>query len=213
MKDLLIYGAGGYGREIYCLIESINRIGKKWNFLGFIDDGLSPGCKKEYGTVLGGLSYLQEYSRHADLVLAIGNSEIRKNIVRNLLNQNISFPNIIAPEILFLDVRNATLGIGNIIGTKCSISCNVHIGDFNLFNSNINIGHDTIIGSYNSFMTGTVIAGDVSIGNYNSFGLTSAVLQGIKIGDCVRVSPGSVILRNTKDNNLYVGNPAVKMKF
>ena len=39
MKDLAIYCAGGFGREIYCLI--FNRIKNlEWRFVGFFDDGV-----------------------------------------------------------------------------------------------------------------------------------------------------------------------------
>ena len=40
MKDIAIYGAGGFGREIACLIQMINKSEKKpkWNIVGFFDD-------------------------------------------------------------------------------------------------------------------------------------------------------------------------------
>jgi sugar O-acyltransferase (sialic acid O-acetyltransferase NeuD family) len=213
MRDLVIYGAGGFGKEVACLVNSINNIKKTWNFLGFVDDGLFTGSGNEYGFVLGGISYLQQYQKELDVVLAIANTEIRKKLVDTLNNDELCFPNIIATDVLFLDHENLKIGKGNIIGIKCSISCNVTIGDFNIFNSNINIGHDTSIGYFNSFMTGTIISGEVNIGEGNYFGLLSAILQRLKVGNNVRISAGSVIIRNTQDNNLYVGNPAVKMKF
>lgn len=38
MKDIVIIGAGGFGREIAWLIEDINEVKKEWNIIGFIDD-------------------------------------------------------------------------------------------------------------------------------------------------------------------------------
>ena len=39
MNDIAIYGAGGYGREIACLINNkINSEVKEWNLVGFFDD-------------------------------------------------------------------------------------------------------------------------------------------------------------------------------
>lgn len=35
MKDIAIYGAGGFGREVASLIKRINRIENQWNFVGF----------------------------------------------------------------------------------------------------------------------------------------------------------------------------------
>ena len=33
MKDIAIYGAGGFGREVASLIKRINRIENQWNFV------------------------------------------------------------------------------------------------------------------------------------------------------------------------------------
>lgn len=38
-EDLIIYGAGGLGREACCLTQLLDR----WNILGFVDDGKKPG--------------------------------------------------------------------------------------------------------------------------------------------------------------------------
>ena len=38
MKDLIIAGAGGFGREAYYLARSINHVKPTWNIKGFIND-------------------------------------------------------------------------------------------------------------------------------------------------------------------------------
>ena len=38
MKDLILVGASGYGREIYDMIERINDRKHVYNVIGFIDD-------------------------------------------------------------------------------------------------------------------------------------------------------------------------------
>ena len=38
MKDLIIIGASGFGREVAWLVERINSKKKTWNLLGYIDD-------------------------------------------------------------------------------------------------------------------------------------------------------------------------------
>ena len=38
MKDIAIYGAGGFGREVACLIKRINEKAPTWNFIGFFDN-------------------------------------------------------------------------------------------------------------------------------------------------------------------------------
>ena len=208
MKDLAIYGAGGFGREIACLINLINQSDPQWNIVGFFDDGKEIGTKNEYGEVLGGIDELNNWDKSIAVVLAIGNPKVLSKIASSIKNTLVDFPNIISPDVTFLDANNLTLGKGNVICTGCLISCNVHIGDFNIFNGLITVGHDTLIGNFNAIMPAVRISGEVKIGNENFFGVASTVLQQIRIGNNTTVGANSLILRKTKDGMTYVGNPA-----
>ena len=192
MKDIAIFGAGGFGREVACLIELINKGKPTWNIIGFFDDNVAlRGTKNEYGTILGGIEQLNEY----------------------IHNENIWYPNLFAPSTLFLDKNNIKFGHGNIVCSQCIFSCNINIGNFNIFNGLITVGHDATIGSYNSFMPAVRISGEVKIGEVNFFGCSSFVLQQVKIGDNTTIGVNSAVLRKTKDGCTYIGNPAVKVNF
>ena len=39
MKNIVLYGASGFGREVAYIIERINKISPTYNLLGFLDDG------------------------------------------------------------------------------------------------------------------------------------------------------------------------------
>ena len=41
MKNLIIIGAGGCGREVLQWAKDINEKGKQWNIKGFIDDDIN----------------------------------------------------------------------------------------------------------------------------------------------------------------------------
>ncbi len=212
MNNIAIYGAGGFGKEILCLINLINSIKPTWNVIGFYDDNINKKHSYIFGLkILGGLEELNKYDKTLSLVFSIGNPTIVKNIVHNFNNSNILFPNIISPDCIFLDEKSASLGHGNLIMPQSLISCNVTIGDFNLMNCGTSIGHDSMIGSFNSFMSYSKISGEVNIGDSNYFGACSLVLQQIKIGNNTVIGASSVIMRNTEDENTYLGNPAVKI--
>lgn len=213
MKDIVIYGAGGFGREIACLIKLINEKERKWNVVGFLDDNPEiKGTVNEYGKVLGGIDWINSYNKPLAVAVAVGSSADVQDISSKINNLHVDFPNIIAPSVTFLDKESVRMGKGNIICSSCLISCNVTIGNFNLMNGFIPVGHDTVIGNYNVIMPSTNISGRVSIGDRNFLGVKSTVLQCVKIGNDVRIGAGSVLMRNTKDGNLYMGNPAVKVK-
>ena len=214
MKDIAIYGAGGFGREVACLINKINKISPQWNLVGFFTDSESEwGTVNEYGKVLGGADVLNSWPTPIDITIAIGSPKAIEKIHNKLHNDNIDFPNIISPDLIMLDNNNFRFGIGNIICAKSFVSCNVEIGNFNIINNSVNLGHDAIIGDYNSIMPAVCISGGVHIGNKNFIGVNSVILQYNNIGNNTTIGAGSVVMRNTKDNNTYVGNPASKFKF
>ena len=208
MKDIAIYGAGGFGREVACLIRIINEKNPTWNLIGFFVVGIEKGTKNEYGEVLGGITEVNNFSEPLAIVIAIGNPRIVSKIVSNITNPNIEYPNLISPDLIYLDENNITIGKGNIISVGNIISCNVSIGNFNILNWSNTIGHDVKIHDYNAFMPCVKISGEVCIGDRNFFGVGSTVLQQITIGDDTIIGANSLILRKTKNGMTYVGNPA-----
>lgn len=214
MKDIAVFGAGGFGREVACMIKRINKAQEEpeWNFIGFFDDNASlKGTRNEYGEVLGGMAELNAWDKPLSIVMSIGSPKVLKKIVDNITNKNVGFPNIIAPDVIFMDKNNMSMGKGNIICSGCLISCNTHIGNFNCLNDFVSIGHDTTIGDYNAFMTAARISGIVSIGAFNFFGVNCCVLQGLKIGNDVKIGAGSALMRRTKDGYTFVGVPAAPL--
>ena len=213
-KNIAIYGAGGYGREIACLLNKINIEKETWNLIGFFDDGIEKGKEiSHFGKNLGGITELNQFPEELAIVLAIGSPQTVKKIVGNIANNHVYFPNIIAPDFEIVDPETFRMGKGNIIQSKCFASCDVTIGDFNTFNGSITLSHDNIIGSYNTFMPGVRVSGEVEIGDCNLFGVESVILQQIKIGSNIKLGAGSVLMRKPKDGQLYIGNPAQIFKY
>ena len=71
MKDIAIYGAGGFGREVACLLRKINEQTSQWNLIGFFDDGKECGYSTEYGDVLGGIEQLNSFSSSLSIVTEV----------------------------------------------------------------------------------------------------------------------------------------------
>lgn len=212
MEKIAIYGAGGFGREIACLIQKINEAGgePQWELVGYFDDGVVAGTRNPYGEVLGGLDVLNVFPEKLAVVIAIASPQVLLSLPGKIKNPNIYFPNLIAPDALFFDFSSVRLGQGNIIGWGSRISCNVTLGDFNIAVGTLSVGHDSAIGNGNAMFPETRISGGCTIGNGNFLGMRSAVLQYVKIGDDTRIGAGAFVMRKTKDGFLYTGNPARK---
>ena len=61
-------------------------------------------------------------------------------------------------------------------------------------------------------MPSTKISGDITIGDRNFFGASSVILEKLTIGNDTTIGANSLIFRNTKDKNTYIGNPASIVK-
>lgn len=208
MNDIVIYGFGGFGREIASIIENINRDAPTWNIIGFIDDGIAAGTENKYGKVLGNRDFLNDMKQTVGVVMAIASPVVLSRVIPFIDRPGIWFPNVVAPDVLFFDEDTFVQGRGNVLCHGCRISCDVKMGDFNLLNGMVSLGHDVCLGSFNVMQPETRISGEAAIGDRNFFGVRSLVLQGIKIGNETRIGTGSVVMRKTKDGMTYFGNPA-----
>ena len=205
MKDIAVFGAGGLGREVACIIKRINETNATWNFIGFFDDDEKLwGTENEYGKVLGGSDVLNTWVTPIDIAIAVGKPITLKEIHDKLQNPNIEFPNIIDPTFEIIDEDNYQIGKGNIIQRHSSISINVKIGSFNVFNGSDAMGHDVVIGDYNVIMPAVRISGLVKIGNNNMLGVGSIVIQKMIIGDNVTLGAGSVLMIKAKKEGVYI---------
>ena len=163
--------------------------------------------------MLGGINELNAYKEPLALAIAVGSPKTRKHIHDIIKNDNISFPNLIAPSFRILDNQTFTIGQGNIIQDNCSVTCDVQIGDFNVFNGSNAMGHDVKVGDFNVMMPGVRLSGEVTVGNCNLLGVDSVVLQRVKVGDNIVLGAGSVMMTKPKDGFTYIGVPAKKFGF
>lgn len=208
MKNIIIVGAGGLGREVAWLIERINEeSSNKWKILGFADDGVAEGTRIQDFPVLGNVAYLLKVEEKTDVVCAIAKPEIKKKIIEQLQsNDKLSFPNLIDPDAIWSD--SVQIGMGNIICANVVLSVNVQIEDFILIDWNSTIGHETQIKSYATLYPGVNVSGNTVIGSGTEIGTAACIIQGKQVGSHVVVGAGTVVIRDIENDCTVVGNPA-----
>ena len=215
MIDLVIYGAGGFGKEIACLIHHNldSEFNAKYNFIGFIDDGVDVGTEVKHGAVLGDVDFINKSSKPIAVIFSIANPSVLKNAFLKIDQPNVQYPNLIDPNVHYYDKHSFKMGKGNVLFNGCRFSVDVEIGDFNLCNGYVAFGHDVSVGDFNVFSPSSRVSGNVSIGDENFFGLNSAVLQGKNVNNRIRLGAGSILMNNArKEGALYFGNPARRIK-
>ena len=204
IKKIVIYGAGGLGREIYELIDEVN----KYNILGFLDDGIINNKESVNIPILGGIEFLHNIEYPIGVVFAISDVYVKQNIYKKILqiNKGHYFPIVIAKNSYVS--KRAMLSEGTIVGRYCSVSTSVQLGKLVFLNTKCDIGHDSIIGDFCSLMPSVNVSGNVSVGQRTLIGVQSAILQGINIGSDVTVGMGSKVVTDVPDNCTVMGYPA-----
>lgn len=191
MKDIVIIGAGGIGREVAYFIEEINEISPNWNIIGFIDENIEIHNKELNGyKVLGGLNALTELNVKPYVVVAIANCTVKKKIVERLEGK-FDFATIIYPTVKVS--KYIEIGKGSIIYPGVILTVNTKIGNHVLLSGNCGIGHDTVIGDYSSVLWGSNFSGYDNVGESCFIGVGTKVIQGINISDGNRISAGMTV--------------------
>lgn len=211
--DIVVLGAGGMGREAMWLIESSKQYGDVYNILGFVDDSCDLiGSTINGHKVVGNLSWLLSRNEDIAVVIALGNSSLRKNVYEKLsVNPAISFPNIIADDVKMSDY--VKLGKGCIICSSNILTVNIEIGDFLISNLDCTICHDSVIGDFVTLNPSVNISGNVTLGDCTNVGVGTNIIQGKTVGEGTIIGAGAVVISDLPANCTAVGVPAKPIKF
>jgi len=214
VKPIIIYGAGGQGREIEQLIKDINNVEPTWNVLGFVDDSRKKGETVGRLPVLGTLYDCDSYFQNGTYVItAIGDSAIRKTAVENIkaFHPLVQFATVIHPSARVAD--DVMVGQGCVIGAFSLLSTNVVVEDHVLVNYGCTIGHDAKLSMFSTVLPGANVSGNVTIEVGASIGSGAQILPGKRIGQYTIVGAGAVVNKDMPDRCTAVGVPAKPIKF
>lgn len=213
MKDLIIFGASGFGREVAWLTERINTQSPTWNLLGFIDDNSEIqetviNGYKVLGTSVDIVKYPDAY-----FVCAVGSSRIREKIINKLLeiNPNIKFGILIDPSVEMSNL--ITIGEGTIICAHTIATVNINIGKHVIINLDCTIGHDAVLQDYVTLYPSVNVSGMTNIGKCTELGTGMQIIQGKTVGDYTIVGAGSVVVKDIPAKCTAVGSPAKPIKY
>ena len=210
MKNIVIIGAGGVGREVSLIIQQINELEPTWNLLGFIDDNTDNWGKVINGySVIGGIDSLEFLSNDTYIVIAIANYEVKKKIV-NKINNKFKFATIVHPKVWIHDYM--TVGQGTIIYEGAILTANIEIGNHVIISPKCGVGHDSIIKDYVSLLWNVNVSGNDLIEEGVMMGSGSTVIQGKKIGKGSIIGAGAVVVNDIESFSTAVGVPAKVIK-
>lgn len=213
MKDIYIFSAGPAGRDVFQLINDINKVEDIWNIKGYVDSD-----SKLKGKFFDGLEvFCIEDLNNFDLSDAYGvcgvlDPLIREKIVKNeILALGLHVPNLIHPSSVLANDFKPSKGL--LVFSGVNISFNVKISEYVLISFNCLVGHDGRIGSYSSLLPSSVMDGKCKIGNKVIIGSGALIHPGVSIGSNSTVGIGSVLIDDVEENITIAQLPrTVKLK-
>lgn len=213
MKDLIIFGASGFGREVSWAVERMNAVTPTWNLLGFMDDDASIQGREINGyKVLGKMEDVKEYS-NAYFICAVAASRGREKIINGMksINPAIKFGTVVDPS---ADISSlVTIGEGSIICAHTIITVNVSIGNHVIINLDCTIGHDAILNDFVTLYPSVNVSGNTNIGHAVELGTGMQIIQGKTVGNYSIVGAGAVVVKDIPEKCTAVGSPAKPIKF
>lgn len=215
MNDIVMVGSGGCMRELAWQILEDNKKINKWNIIGYVDNiPPSDSCGLNIGNYhipyLGDDNYLLKADHNINVVISIGNSQVRAKVAsKYLTNKNLHFPCIVLDNACVCE--DSRMGQGCIVAMDARISTNTKMGEFVFMNTGSILCHDSEVGDYVTFSPRSQVAGMVTIGDKTEIGMNATVIQCLKIGSNVIIGAGATVIREVENNCTVVGVPARKV--
>lgn len=206
MKDLIIAGAGGFGREALILAKTLNEIDPRWNIKGFINDipDALDGVKCSHSIIGTIKDWIP--SENEVFVMGISDPNGKEKVAGILKARGAEFITLIHPFAIVSDY--VTMGEGCIINGRSSVGDNAVLGNFvNLAGSMV--GQDAVLGDF-STITGYANITTAKLGKRVFVGSHAVVMNKRKVGDDAYICAGSIVFSNVKPGIKVFGNPAKK---
>lgn len=210
---LLIFGAGGFGREVAWLAQQcwderteIVFCVNQPRYVSAPVNGIPVRLLEEFA---GGAGDQLEY------VIAVGDPEQRARIAGHHDAMGIRPATLVHPRVEAS--RWVEIGPGSILCAGVIATTNVVIGVHVHINLDCTIGHDVIIGDYATLSPGVHVSGNVIIGKRAFIGTGATIINGsptspLSIGDGAVVAAGACVTKPVEPGALVAGVPAVRKR-
>jgi sugar O-acyltransferase (sialic acid O-acetyltransferase NeuD family) len=199
-KKLLIIGASGHGKVLADI--AINM--KKWSDIAFIDDNKSTNISKGL-KVLGTTDDILDYIDTHEIIVGIGNNEIRGKLQKKLESLGATIPTLIHPKSIIGE--SVRIDSGTVVMAGAVINCCSKIGKGCIINTSATVDHDNKIEDFVHISPGANLAGTVRVGKGSWLGIGSVISNNVSItNDCI-IGAGSVVINDISEVGTYIGVP------
>lgn len=210
-ERLLIFGAGGHGREVAWLARQLwgESLGIEFvvdrpeylvNEVSGIQVRLLADC-----TATPGMRYL----------VALGDPHHRRRAVGACEALGLNAALLVHPRVEASD--SVTLGGGSVVCAGSILTVDIDVGEHVHINVGCTISHDVVIGDFSTLSPGVHISGNVRIGEGVFIGTGVSIINGradgpLLIGDGAVVAAGACVTGSVEPGSMVAGVPATRKR-
>jgi sugar O-acyltransferase (sialic acid O-acetyltransferase NeuD family) len=209
IRQLLLVGAGGFGREAAEAVRACNAVQPTWDLLGFLDDD-----PVKHGTLIGGVPILDGVEAvhelaSAQVLLCTGRPE--NYVSRRLLAQRLGladdrYATVVHPTATV--GGSCEIGAGSVLLAHVDLTADVVVGRHVVVMPQVVLTHDVRVDDWATLASGVRLGGACHVSQGAYVGSGACAREGITIGAWAMIGMGSVVTRDVPPERLWFGNPA-----
>jgi len=207
-RRIAVAGAGGFGRETADALRA--QYPDSDVFAGFLDDG--PPRPRLADQVLGPIDAIHDLTA-LRLVVSVGNPRdyfARARIVERLALPEHRYATVVHP---FAQVsQTSKVGSGSVLLAGAVLTADALVGRHVAVMPHVVVTHDVVVGDYATLASGVRLGGGTQIGEGAYLGSGALIREGVRIGAWAQIGMGAVVLRDVPDGEVWVGNPAHRLR-
>ena len=213
--DIVIYGAGGFAREVAWLVEDCSAESAPFKVVCFVDDNDKMHGKELNGHPVFSLEDARRIFPGARIVSGIGNPKTRERLMGKAASAGFDFATLIHPRTE--KSKTIEVGSGAVICAGNILTVNISLGMHVQINLDCTVGHNVVMGDYTTLAPGVHVSGWIHFGRLVYVGTGAVFINGtedrpLTIGDSAVVGAGACVTKSVASGATVVGVPARQIK-
>ena len=210
MKNLVIIGAGGFGREMFATAREAVGYGETFTVKGFLDgnpsalDGFSG-----YPEIIGAPETYQ-IEENDVFITALGSIAARRRCAAMIEERGGRFISVIHRSASI--GPNVTVGDGSLVAHNVVLTADIKVGRHSCVFHGTVIGHDTVLEDFTHVYSLVSVGGGVRIAEGASVFPGARIVPRVEIGAGATVGIGSAVVRGVPPGVTVFGVPAERLR-
>jgi sugar O-acyltransferase (sialic acid O-acetyltransferase NeuD family) len=210
-RELLIFGAGGFGREVASWAGRAHWQDRGFEVVAFIDDAAVAAELNGHPVLT--LAQAAERFPQAGVLATVGNPRTRELLIAKAAEAGLApTPPVIHPNVEY-DHEYVEIAEGVVICPGSILTVQIKIEAHAQINLDCTVGHDVVIGTHSTLSPGVHVSGNVTLEPYTFIGTGAVTVNGlperpIVLGEGSVIGAGAVVTKNVPAGVTVTGVPA-----